>query len=488
MYGLWSYAICCIFQMSCLRASVSRVVCCSRVQRVVLGVAPLRVAPRADLRRREHGEDEVGVGVAVPVPEEHVVVGRERVAVVVVDLVAHRALVDDLVVDLEADRLEPAGDELADALVGGRLGAREEPQFDRLAGLVLADAVAVRVLVAGRVELRPGPGGVERVLLALGRLPVVVDRGLVVVGADDRGGRLRVPEVPDVDDLLLVDRPVERAAEGGVLEHRVPQRGLVRVAVEAHVVEAVQDAADGRQVLIGVQRLELRLGDVPGDLDGAGLEVGGHGVLVLVQAPHDLVGLGRAAPVVLVRHGAHVLAALPLDDLERTGADHRRLVGEGVGDLRGGQLAPDVLGKDGDRHPEHVRLGLAAGELDRLRVERLHRLDVLGVPDVVADLVLDDGLEREHHVVGVERLPVLPLDAFTELERPHLAVGRVLPARRQLRRRLQVARLEPHQVVVVEVEQLEGGCLVPDHRVQVVRFGGPSHVQRGLAGRRRGGR
>ena len=127
---------------------------------VVLGVRPVDLVPPADLAGGEALQRRAGIVVAVPEPEDHVVVGRRRVALPRVHRVAGHAVVDDLEADLEAEVLEPPGEELALALGRGRLGQRPQAQRDGLALLVLADAVAVGVPVAGGVQqfLRPWRG------------------------------------------------------------------------------------------------------------------------------------------------------------------------------------------------------------------------------------------------------------------------------------------------------------------------------------------
>jgi len=89
-------------------------------------------------------------------------------------------------------------------------------------------------------------------------------------------------------------------------------------AVEPELVEADDHAPDRVDVLRAVDRVELRRGDVPGALDGPRLHVLRHRVLVLVGLEDDLVDLGRALPVILIRDHADELALLPLHALEGT--------------------------------------------------------------------------------------------------------------------------------------------------------------------------
>ena len=79
-------------------------------------------------------------------------------------------LVHGLQVDLQTDLSQPPGDELGRPLVLDGLRVGPEAQLYGLT-LVVANAVAVRVAIAGRVQRRAGLGQVERTLLGGGRLP-----------------------------------------------------------------------------------------------------------------------------------------------------------------------------------------------------------------------------------------------------------------------------------------------------------------------------
>ena len=250
-----------------------------------------------------------------------------------------------------------------------------------------------------------------------------VQRRLVVAGTDDGRRRRAVPLVADLHDLVLVDRILQSLAKTPVPENVVAERRRPRVAVEPQLVEAVQHAADGGQAVRPVQARELRLRYVPGELQRAGLEVGGHRVSVRVELEDDLVDLGSATPVALVGDHAHVVALDPLDGLKGPGADDRRTVGKAVGRGLGRDLRPDVGRQDVDDRAEHVGLGFRAVEPDRVVVDRDHVLDEVRIGREVRHLVLDDVVEREDHIFGRERHAVLPGDAVAQVERPGLAVG-----------------------------------------------------------------
>ena len=159
---------------------------------VVLSAGPARLVVVLDLVGGEARGGVAGVDVAHEVPEREVVVGRVRVALVVPDVVAQRALVHDRVVDVQADVLEPTGDELALYLALGRDVARPQTELDGRAVLVLADAVAVGVLVAGLVHERPGSSrGRSRCARGVRLVVRVRARRPAVLGEDAVAGRSR---------------------------------------------------------------------------------------------------------------------------------------------------------------------------------------------------------------------------------------------------------------------------------------------------------
>ena len=207
--------------------------------------------------------------------------------------------------------VEPAGDQLAHVLALDRRGARLESQPDVLA-LVLAEAVAVRVGVAGLVEQLVGPGDVEAVGLLGGGLVVGVEVGRPLAGRHDRRRRPRVPAPADLDHLLLVDRPGERLAEADVPEHRVAQRGVLAVAVEAQVVPGEDVALEALEAVLLRDLRVLRRRHVVGGVEGADLEVLRHRVGVGVELEVDLVDGRLGAPVVGVLGQKDVAAPLPL--------------------------------------------------------------------------------------------------------------------------------------------------------------------------------
>ena len=276
-----------------------------------------------------------------------------------------------------------------------------------------------------------------------------------------------------------------------VAQHWVAQRARLVETVELEVVPVVVGVGDGLEVRVAFEGRELRLGQAPGSVEVAGLEVGDHGVGILIHEEVDVVDGRLGAPVGGVAHHVDVAALLELDGLERPAADERQFGVVAVrGDLRGNVL-PDVLGNDRHPHALEVGLGVRADDAHRSRVEGDRALDAVSRVREVGHAVLDDVLEREGHVGGRQRHAVLPLDARADVDRPGLAVGRdaaVLGGRksaRQIEGGL-VAIAVAEQQVVVQRPDLVGLVLVADERVQVVGLLSPADLQCHAAGAGRG--
>ncbi len=152
-------------------------------------------------------------------------------------------------------------------------------------------------------------------------------------------------------------------------------------------------------------------------------------------------------------------------------------------------LLPDVLGQDGDPQAQEVGLGLVGDELNGVVVDLDRLRDALGGARVRRHLVVDDVVVGEDHVVGSQRLPVLPGDVVVQVKGPGLAVGRGLPALGDaVRARHEVFGAPLDEVLVVGGEDLPGGLVVADEGVEVVDVLGDADAQHDLvAGARRSG-
>ncbi len=219
-------------------------------------------------------------------------------------------------------------------------------------------------------------------------------------------------------------------------------------------------------------------------VDGALLE--GHGARGRVRhdAEVEFVEVGHARfPVVLVLHEVDVGAALPLLELEGTGADGR-LVGR-VGAIV--RAVIDVF----RHHGEGTELeGVEEGrerplELEHHRIRRGRRdaLDV-GVGDVApARMRLAQELVGgEDDVLGRERLAVVPLHPLLDGEGVGEPVLRHLPGLGERRQDLEVLPVAQEALVdlAADVERRPLG-VEPDHEHR--RLGLGDHVER--AARRR---
>ena len=276
----------------------------------------------------------------------------------------------------------------------------------------------------------------------------------------------------DVDEGLAIERERQGLADLRIVEGR--GRGI-----DDQIVGDV-----GRhQLADGLRRLRL---DVLEQRDRhvgreRHVELAGHerqdaGRAVLDHLPVDAVEIGLALlPVVRVAHELHRLAALELDELERPRADR---IGAHV-------LGRDVAGIDrgvarGEQRDERG-LRPVENEGDLVVAVDRHVLEVVP-PDgarVLAEVVLvlaGQLVPGALHVLGRERLAVVPLDALAQLEGqlglarvPGPALGEV--GHDGLGRVQRLLLIEHHQVVEDAHERLhrrDGGLLVDRGAGQVV--------------------
>jgi hypothetical protein len=232
----------------------------------------------------------------------------------------------------------------------------------------------------------------------------------------------------------------------GMRRHHLPSGGGdagVVGGLEAGDVEVV-DRAAGEDV-----DLAVLVGDGAGGGVGDELEV-------------DLVEIGPVLhPVFVVADEVDVGAALPLLELERAGADRRRvhLVRGVVGAL------VDVRGDDrggGDLHREHQRAeGLAEHDLHRAVVGGGDALDLVGVDRAPARMDLrQEHVEREDDVLGRERLAVVPGDALLQVEGVGERVVGDLPLAGERRLGLEVGRVAQQRLVDVAGDHVGRAVLV----------------------------
>ena len=166
------------------------------------------------------------------------------------------------------------------------------------------------------------------------------------------------------------------------------------------------------------------------ELDLARLERRGSRGLVGDDAPDDAVEIGiLLAPVVRVALGDDELAALVLDELERSRAD-RRGVGRVLEDVRALEdvARRDVaeVAKSAQQQVQRHRTRIA--EHRRMGIGRIDRLEILLELGAVVEMLLPHLHGGVLDIGRGERLAVVPVHALAQLEGDRLPVGRSLPA------------------------------------------------------------
>ena len=176
---------------------------------------------------------------------------------------------------------------------------------------------------------------------------------------------------------------------------------------------------------------------VPGEIIFAGLQHrtrGRDGIAAALE--FKAVEMGLVGHVVVrVDHAREQIARLEFLEEVRAGADRgevgRRFAGLGAGEILEQMLGDDHAG-DADESLGPERLGDIEHHLDGERVDFLD-LDVLvGTGTDGRSGGVTGVFPVEHHIIGGERLAVVPLDALLELPGDGFAVGReaaVFPGR-----------------------------------------------------------
>ena len=298
---------------------------------------------------------------------------------------------------------------------------------------------------------------------------------------------LGVAAVDVLDQLGRVDRLGDRLPELDVLEVRVAVADRYvrvgrRAGVDDHVDEPAALALVRRDVLGVLQRVELRRGEVVQQIDVTLDQRGLGGVDVVELDVLQLVDLGRAAPVVLVRRQLDVLALLVVGEDERSVADDRVAGGGVVGELADvGDALPHVLRHDRHVQREHGGLRLLGGDHQRVVVGRAD-LGEVGHEVAVRGGRVGIGhhqVEGERRVLGRHRLSVGPLDVVPDVERPGQAVRRVRPAVGQRGHRGLRLLVVGGQELVHHPADVRAGREHRGERVQGVDVLGQPHLQHG---------
>ena len=250
-----------------------------------------------------------------------------------------------------------------------------------------------RRVVAERRRRQGAVGGLEGALVDAPHQPLAVER------VDHRLAHLEVRR----GHALRVHRPAPGHARLGRALDLEPRIGL-------QALDLMRRRQVDRVHLPGLQRGEA----------GAGVGNLAEGECGKVRRP--LVEIGRAPVVVRVAGELHVLVLHPLDELERPGAD--RLAAELRPELLDG-LGGDGREEDLAHHGEEGGLRLLEDDPDGRGVDHLALVveAAEGDPGLAGfGLRIDHPVEAELHGLGIERRPVVELDAGLELEGPDESV------------------------------------------------------------------
>ena len=242
-------------------------------------------------------------------------------------------------------------------------------------------------------------------------------------------------------------------SNGGLLGVEGDPLAVVRVG-EREV--DIGDRLDGRVL--------VRRDVVDDPVDLARLEPGDAGRRLGDDLDRDLVEVGAAVglvPVVVVAGELLVVAALPLDELERTGAD-RADVGRAVLVAVGlHERLVDHVGRGRRERVLEQRVGRVKGDDDGAAVGCR---DIGHVPehpaDVGGEVRIPDPVQAEHDVVDRHGGAVVELHALADLQRVGQAVGRDRPRLGQVRAEL--------RVVLAELQERLGDAGHRDARHEVV--------------------
>ncbi|KDD95338.1 hypothetical protein L531_1831 [Bordetella bronchiseptica MO275] len=275
------------------------------------------------------------------------------------------------------------------------------------------------------------------------------------------------------------------------MHHRLPHLDVVEGRL-AHVEDEVGLRREHLPALGGVlhvgqpaQALDVDVVHVAAaqGVDAAALERHRARGRVRDHVEDQLVQVGLAfLPVVGIALQLDVFAALPFLELEGAGADGF-LVGR-VGGVVGARV--DVLGHHGrEAGLEHQHEG------GKGRLQAHHDRVVVDLFDLVEEFAQDHarpgvGLgqqvgQREDDVVGRERLAIVPLDAFLQMEGVAQAVGRGFPGLGQAGLRLEIERIGQQAFIDLAGDEL-GRPLLVERGDQDRRLGLHDQVERAAPG------
>jgi hypothetical protein len=261
-------------------------------------------------------------------------------------------------------------------------------------------------------------------------------------------------------------------------------RGAVAQVEDQEVVFEARADVDG-VVLAAGQRFELLGGGTAHHVEFTGLESQQLGIGAGNRQQHQPIEVGKglavpiALPVVGVALEHDALAGHDFAHPERSGADDRRRRRGDRPLLRqraGGVRCPEhVPGQDGDavEHPIGDRVRLGERDDDGEVVDLAHADRLAGDNQQVAlrrgEFLVQVDLEREHDIVGGQRVAVGEFQAGPQLEGVFTPVRRGGPRRGQRRLGLERAAIDVYQVRVDPLEDGLGRVVGNDDRIERAR-------------------
>ncbi len=218
--------------------------------------------------------------------------------------------------------------------------------------------------------------------------------------------------------------------------------------------------------VLGLARV-LDAGERADVVDAPGLELEEDGGLARDHPVHDAAQVRAPLVVVGIRQQHHLLPRLPLLEAIGAGAHRMAVLGRLPQGPRLRERLQQVLGQDvGAPCLHRPRVGLVVVHVHRVRVGRVHALhEQEALLERGRRLRIDHRLVGEHHVLGGERVAVVPLDVPPQLEREVQAVLAVGPRLGHRRGHVEVL-VQLHEAVVDQPAHLVGGLVRGEARDQ----------------------
>ena len=277
-----------------------------------------------------------------------------------------------------------------------------------------------------------------------------------------------------LDQRLFVDRVVDRLAHPLVGERAF-------LGVEDEEPQVRPGLLIDLELVVVAELAEIVRRNLDHQVDAARQHLGDAGIGIGDRAVDDGLQRRRAVPVVLVAGDDDAGVGVPVLELEGAGA--RRIAAEVLAVLLHRGRRDDQPGRIGEVGEERG-VGRVELELDGLGVDRGGRLDGreeegererAGAVERMA--LVEHPVEGELDRLGIERRPVVELDALAKVEGVGQAVVGDVPGLRQRRLGLQRAVLIADQAVIHVHQDAEVVDRGVDARVERLRLRDLSHDQ-----------